>query len=67
MKTSLKAELLLLFAFMLFSVGQCSRRSNNDSKVTKCFAFQDLETEFHVAAHKAITETLRAEGEIPSA
>ena len=62
MKTSLKAELLLLLAFMLFSVGQCSRRSDNDSKVTICFAFQDLETEFQVAANKAITETLRAKG-----
>ncbi len=27
-----------------------------------CFAFQDLETEFWVAGHKAITETLRAQG-----
>lgn len=27
-----------------------------------CFAFQDLETEFWVAGHKAITETLRNQG-----
>jgi ABC-type sugar transport system substrate-binding protein len=27
-----------------------------------CFAFQDLETEFWVAGHKAITETLRDQG-----
>ncbi|MBE0535723.1 MAG: sugar ABC transporter substrate-binding protein [Phycisphaerae bacterium] len=27
-----------------------------------CFAFQDLETEYWVAAHKAITETLRTKG-----
>jgi inositol transport system substrate-binding protein len=62
MKTSLKAALLLLLVFMLFSICQCSRRSDNDGKVTICFAFQDLETEFWVAAHKAITETLRAKG-----
>ena len=29
---------------------------------TICFAFQDLETEFWVASHKAITEALEAEG-----
>jgi inositol transport system substrate-binding protein len=29
---------------------------------TICFGFQDLETEFWVAGHKAITETLRAQG-----
>lgn len=29
---------------------------------TICFGFQDLETEFWVAGHKAITETLRADG-----
>ncbi len=27
-----------------------------------CFAFQDLETQFWVAGHKAITETLKAQG-----
>lgn len=31
-------------------------------QTTICFAFQDLETEFWVAAHKAITETLRSKG-----
>ncbi len=30
--------------------------------LTICFAFQDLETEFWVAGHKAITETLRDQG-----
>lgn len=62
MKTSLKIALLLLLAFMLFTICQCSRRSDNEGRVTICFAFQDLETEFWVAAHKAITETLRAKG-----
>lgn len=32
------------------------------SDLTICFAFQDLETEFWVAGHKAITETLRGMG-----
>lgn len=31
-------------------------------KLTICFGFQDLETEFWVAGHKAITETLREQG-----
>lgn len=31
-------------------------------ETTICFAFQDLETQFWVAGHKAITETLRAQG-----
>jgi len=31
-------------------------------KITIAFCFQDLETEFWVAGHKAITETLRADG-----
>ena len=62
MKTSLKVTLLLLLVVMLFTVCNCSCRSDNDDKVTICFAFQDLETEFWVAAHKAITETLRAKG-----
>lgn len=30
--------------------------------LTICFAFQDLETEFWVAGHRAITETLREQG-----
>ena len=33
-----------------------------DKKPTIAFCFQDLETEFWVAGHKAITETLRAQG-----
>ena len=32
------------------------------STVKICFGFQDLETEFWVAGHKAITETLRGQG-----
>ena len=32
------------------------------SDITICFGFQDLEAEFWVAGHKAITETLRGQG-----
>lgn len=62
MKTSLKLALLLLPVFMLLTGIQCARRSDSEDRLTVCFAFQDLETEFWVAAHKAITETLRAKG-----
>lgn len=40
----------------------CSRRAEHGDETTICFAFQDLETEFWVAAHQAITETLRSKG-----
>lgn len=44
-----------------FLVPDC-QRSQDDRKATICFAFQDLETEFWVAAHKAITSTLKQKG-----
>lgn len=40
----------------------CSRRGDAPAKTSVCFAFQDLETEFWVAGHKAITQTLRSKG-----
>jgi ABC-type sugar transport system substrate-binding protein len=40
----------------------CSRKPDQAGQVTICFGFQDLETEFWVAAHQAITETLRSKG-----
>jgi ABC-type sugar transport system substrate-binding protein len=40
----------------------CSRRGEAGEHLTICFAFQDLETEFWVAGHNAITETLRGKG-----
>jgi ABC-type sugar transport system substrate-binding protein len=45
----------LLFAALVPAAGA-------QSDITICFAFQDLETEFWVAGHKAITETLRGQG-----
>lgn len=49
-------SLALCLLFIIF----CNR--TKDDRVTICFAFQDLETEFWVAAHKAITETLTERG-----
>jgi ABC-type sugar transport system substrate-binding protein len=51
----------LLISVLLISslfVGAASAQDN----VTICFGFQDLETEFWVAGHRAITETLRNQG-----
>ncbi|RPH92056.1 MAG: sugar ABC transporter substrate-binding protein [Calditrichaeota bacterium] len=49
--------LLLISIILLFS---CSR--GQQGQLTICFAFQDLETEFWVGAHQAITETLTKRG-----
>ena len=45
-------------AAILTTAGLLSSGSAHAAKI--CFAFQDLETEFWVAGHKAITETLKA-------
>lgn len=60
MKKSGRTIIVTLAVVVLTASVGCSRRSNAPGQVTICFAFQDLETEFWVAAHKAITETLRA-------
>jgi ABC-type sugar transport system substrate-binding protein len=52
--------LRLLLASVLLTNGGCSRKNDESGRVSICFAFQDLETEYWVAAHKAITETLKA-------
>jgi len=52
--------LVLLLLFFLLPNDGCSRKDKESGQVTICFAFQDLETEYWVAAHKAITETLKA-------
>ncbi len=53
---------LLVTTALVLGGLSCSRRGDSDDQVTVCFAFQDLETEFWVAAHKAITETLKSKG-----
>ncbi len=50
------AALALFSAVGMFNTGHAAHAA----KI--CFAFQDLETEFWVAGHKAITETLKAAG-----
>ncbi len=47
---------------LVLACASCSRRGEERDQTTICFGFQDLETEFWVAAHKAITETLRSKG-----
>ena len=47
---------------LVFAGVSCSRRDGGREQATICFAFQDLETEFWVAGHKAITETLKGKG-----
>ncbi len=53
--------LLVLVALILPSALFAGGEKEND-QITIAFCFQDLETEFWVAGHKAITETLRAKG-----
>jgi ABC-type sugar transport system substrate-binding protein len=53
------AKTLTTFGFIA-AASMLSATSANAAKI--CFAFQDLETEFWVAGHKAITETLTAAG-----
>ncbi|MHC4627095.1 MAG: sugar ABC transporter substrate-binding protein [Planctomycetota bacterium] len=62
MRNPTRPILAILLTVILLAGGRCSRRANQSDQVTVCFAFQDLETEYWVAAHKAITETLRAKG-----
>lgn len=62
MKAFVRVLLLLGVVGSVFSGLSCSRRGGTEDQITICFSFQDLETEFWVAGHKAITETLRAKG-----
>jgi ABC-type sugar transport system substrate-binding protein len=62
MGTARWAFILLAAGSLVVVCSSCSRRSDQARQVTVCFGFQDLETEFWVAAHKAITETLRNKG-----
>jgi ABC-type sugar transport system substrate-binding protein len=52
----------LAAAALVVVCSSCSRKPEPPGQVTICFGFQDLETEFWVAAHQAITETLRSKG-----
>jgi len=58
-------SVLIIAAFIL---GACAPKAaapaadDGEKKIKICFVFQDLETEFWVAGHKAITETLASKG-----
>jgi ABC-type sugar transport system substrate-binding protein len=54
--------LLITASFVAFAAGGKEPAAAGGKKITIAFLFQDLETEFWVASHKAITETLRGKG-----
>lgn len=53
---------LFLVIALLAAVVPVAQKLAAQDDLTICFAFQDLETEFWVAGHKAITETLAEQG-----
>ena len=63
MKLILSITLVSITVFLFIAGFGCGRRTGDQGQITVCFAFQDLETEFWVAAHKAICETLQAKWE----
>jgi inositol transport system substrate-binding protein len=60
MRSARTLILVVLLGLALLADSHCSRRGDEPGRITICFSFQDLETEFWVAAHKAMTGTLRA-------
>ena len=56
----MKFAKILSAAGLIAAASMLGTTSAHAAKI--CFAFQDLETEFWVAGHKAITETLKAGG-----
>ena len=56
MKALAKITMTLAAAYLIVTSPGCNRQSDEQAQPTICFAFQDLETEFWVAAHKAICE-----------
>ncbi len=58
-------RLMLIVVVLFIGIGALSfagGAQEGDGEVTIAFLFQDLETEFWVAGHKAITDTLREAG-----
>jgi ABC-type sugar transport system substrate-binding protein len=53
---------LMIMVTMFAGCGSKSEKSSANKEKTIAFLFQDLETEFWVAGHKAIKETLKAKG-----
>lgn len=58
----MKKRLLTIFVVVAATIGLTLGLVRAQEGLTICFGFQDLETEFWVAGHKAITETLRGQG-----
>ena len=56
--------LLILVVLPVFCIMNwaCSKDPANKDQIVICFGFQDLETEYWVAAHSAITKTLESLG-----
>jgi inositol transport system substrate-binding protein len=64
-KVLIVLSVMVIVAFVAAACGSAAQpaaSTGGDKKLTMCFAFQDLETEFWMAGHKAITETLKAKG-----
>lgn len=63
-------SVLLVFTFLIVACSPAAQPAqpaqpaadSGPKQYTICFAFQDLETEFWMAGHKAITETLKGRG-----
>jgi inositol transport system substrate-binding protein len=63
-------SVLLILAFLMTACSPATQPAqptqpsaeSGKKQYTICFAFQDLETEFWMAGHKAITETLKTRG-----
>ncbi|WP_455381146.1 sugar ABC transporter substrate-binding protein, partial [Salinispira pacifica] len=65
MRKTLSLVLVLALVVGAFAVASGQKEGSAGSKgkqITIAFCFQDLETEFWVAGHKAIVETLRGKG-----
>lgn len=63
MKLILSITLASIKVFLFIAGFGCGRRTDDHGQITVCLAFQDLETEFWVAAQKAICETPRTKRE----
>ncbi len=62
MKKVTRTLMLLALTVALIVTGVSVGTAQSQSDLTLCFAFQDLETEFWVAGHRAITTSLREQG-----
>ena len=60
-KIKILLTLIVLTVFCIMNC-ECSKGPGNKDQTVICFGFQDLETEYWVAAHNAITKTLESRG-----